>query len=98
VDDLIEGILRLSRSSEHLPVNIGNPDEFTILEVAQAILEVTGSKSEMCLEALPEDDPTRRCPDIAKARALLGWEPRISLKEGLAMSLDFFKSKVAAGA
>jgi len=79
VDDLIEGILRLSRSSEHLPVNIGNPDEFTILEVAQAILEVTGSKSEMCLEALPEDDPTRRCPDIAKARALLGWEPRIPL-------------------
>jgi dTDP-glucose 4,6-dehydratase len=98
VDDLIEGILRLSRSSEHLPVNIGNPDEFTILEVAQAILEVTGSKSEMCLEALPEDDPTRRCPDIAKARALLGWEPRISLKEGLAMSLDFFKNRVAAGA
>jgi dTDP-glucose 4,6-dehydratase len=98
VDDLIEGILRLSRSSEHLPVNIGNPDEFTILEVAQAILEVTGSKSEMCLEALPEDDPARRCPDITKARSLLGWEPRISLKEGLAMSLDFFKSKVAAGA
>jgi dTDP-glucose 4,6-dehydratase len=98
VDDLIEGILRLSRSDEHLPVNIGNPDEFTILEVAQAILEVTGSKSEMCLEALPEDDPARRCPDITKARALLGWEPRISLKEGLAMSLDFFKSKVAAGA
>ncbi|MGD0860901.1 MAG: UDP-glucuronic acid decarboxylase family protein [Terracidiphilus sp.] len=98
VDDLIEGILRLSRSSEHLPVNIGNPDEFTILEVAQAILEVTGSQSKMCLEALPEDDPTRRCPDIAKARAQLGWEPRISLKEGLALSLDFFKSKVAAGA
>src|ERR1017187_9222083 len=98
VDDLIEGILRLARSSEHLPVNIGNPDEFTILECAQAILEVTGSKSEMCLEALPEDDPARRCPDITKARALLDWEPRISLKEGLAMSLDFFKSKVAAGA
>jgi dTDP-glucose 4,6-dehydratase len=98
VDDLIEGILRLSRSSEHLPVNIGNPDEFTILEAAKAILEVTGSKSEMCLEDLPEDDPARRCPDITKARALLGWEPRITLKEGLAMSLEFFKSKVAAGA
>ncbi|MGD0789893.1 MAG: UDP-glucuronic acid decarboxylase family protein, partial [Terracidiphilus sp.] len=97
VDDLIEGILRLSRSSEHMPVNIGNPDEFTILECAQAILEVTGSKSEMCLAALPEDDPTRRCPDITKARTLLGWEPRISLKEGLEKSLDFFKSKVAAG-
>jgi dTDP-glucose 4,6-dehydratase len=98
VDDLIEGILRLSRSSEHMPVNIGNPDEFTILEAAKAILEVTGSRSEMCLAALPEDDPTRRCPDITKARALLGWEPRISLKEGLAKSLDFFKSKIAAGA
>jgi dTDP-glucose 4,6-dehydratase len=98
VDDLIEGILRLSRSSEHLPVNIGNPDEFTILEAAKAILEVTGSKSELRFETLPEDDPSRRCPDIAKARALLGWEPRISLKEGLAKSLDFFKSKVAAGA
>jgi len=98
VDDLIEGILRLSRSSEHMPVNVGNPDEFTILEAAKAILEVTGSKSEMCLEDLPEDDPARRCPDITKARALLGWEPRITLKEGLAMSLEFFKSKVAAGA
>jgi dTDP-glucose 4,6-dehydratase len=97
VDDLIEGIVRLSRSAEHLPVNIGNPDEFTIIEVAKAILEVTGSKSQLRFENLPEDDPSRRCPDIAKARALLGWEPRISLKEGLAKSLDFFKSKVAAG-
>jgi dTDP-glucose 4,6-dehydratase len=98
VDDLIEGILCLSRSSEHLPVNIGNPNEFTILECAQAILEVTGSKSEMRFEPLPQDDPTRRCPDIAKARALLGWEPRISLREGLAKSLGFFKSYAVAGA
>jgi dTDP-glucose 4,6-dehydratase len=98
VDDLIEGILRLSRSAEHLPVNIGNPVEFTILEAAKAILEVTGSKSEMCLKALPVDDPSRRCPDITKARALLGWEPRISLKEGLAKSLEFFTSKAAVGA
>ena len=96
VDDLIEGILRLSRSEEHLPVNIGNPGEFTILECAQAVLEVTGSKSELRFEALPEDDPTRRCPDIAKARALLGWEPRITLKEGLRKSLEFFRSKAAA--
>ena len=95
VDDLIEGILRLSRSDEHLPVNIGNPVEFTILEAAQAILEVTGSSSKMCLRALPVDDPSRRCPDISKARALLGWEPRITLKEGLRKSLEFFKSKVA---
>jgi dTDP-glucose 4,6-dehydratase len=97
VDDLLEGILRLSRSDEHLPVNIGNPAEFTILEAAQAILEVTGSRSEMCLRALPIDDPSRRCPDISKARALLGWEPRITLKEGLRKSLEFFRSKVAAG-
>ena len=95
VTDLIEGILLLSRSSEHLPVNLGNPCEFTILECAQAVLEVTGSKSKLCFKPLPEDDPERRCPDIAKARALLGWEPRVSLKEGLASSLDFFKRKVA---
>jgi dTDP-glucose 4,6-dehydratase len=96
VDDLIEGILRLSRSAEHLPVNIGNPVEFTILECAQAVLDVTGSKSALCFESLPQDDPIRRCPDIAKARALLGWEPRIQLREGLQKSLEFFKSKVAA--
>jgi dTDP-glucose 4,6-dehydratase len=97
VDDLIEGILLLSRSDEHLPVNLGNPDEFTILECAKAVLEVTGSKSELRFEDLPEDDPTRRCPDIAKARALLGWEPRITLKEGLERSLEFFRSHLSAG-
>jgi dTDP-glucose 4,6-dehydratase len=97
VDDLIEGILLLSRADEHLPVNIGNPDEFTILEAAQLILEVTGSKSELCLRALPVDDPARRCPDIAKARALLGWEPQITLKEGLERSLEFFRSHLSAG-
>ena len=95
VDDLIEGILRLARSEEHYPVNIGNPDEFTILECAQAVLEVTGSKSELRFEDLPEDDPTRRCPDIAKARALLDWEPRVNLMEGLRKSLGFFKDKAA---
>lgn len=98
VNDLIEGILSLSRSDEHLPVNIGNPDEFTILECAQAVLEVTGSKSELRFEDLPEDDPTRRQPDITRARTLLGWEPRITLKEGLEKSLEFFKSRVADGA
>jgi dTDP-glucose 4,6-dehydratase len=98
VDDLIEGILRLSRSTEHFPVNIGNPHEFTILECAQAVLDVTGSKSELRFEDLPEDDPTRRQPDITKARTLLGWEPRITLKEGLEKSLEFFKSKVTGGA
>jgi dTDP-glucose 4,6-dehydratase len=93
VDDLVEGILRLSRSEEHYPVNIGNPVEFTILECAQAVLDVTGSTSELRMEPLPQDDPTRRRPDITKARTLLGWEPKISLKEGLAKSLPFFKSK-----
>jgi dTDP-glucose 4,6-dehydratase len=95
VDDLIEGILRLSKSDEHLPVNLGNPIEFTILECANAVLEVTGSRTELCFESLPKDDPARRCPDITKARTLLGWEPRIALKDGLAKSLDFFKSKIA---
>lgn len=97
VDDLIEGILLLSRFDEHLPVNIGNPNEFTILECAQAVLKVTESKSELRFLALPEDDPTRRCPDITKARVLLGWEPRVPLQEGLARSLDFFRSKVNSG-
>jgi dTDP-glucose 4,6-dehydratase len=98
VDDLIEGIVRLSRSDEHLPVNIGNPGEFTILECARAVLEVTGAKSQLKFEPLPVDDPTRRCPDISKARRLLDWEPHISLKEGLARSLDYFKSKLEAAA
>ena len=96
VEDLIDGIVRLSRSGEHLPVNIGNPNEFTILECAKAVLEVTGATSELRFEALPVDDPIRRRPDISKARRLLGWEPKIELKEGLARSLDFFKSKVNA--
>jgi dTDP-glucose 4,6-dehydratase len=96
VDDLIEGIVRLSRSDEHLPVNIGNPHEFTILECAKAVLEVTESVSELRHEALPQDDPVRRRPDISKARRLLGWEPKVELKEGLTRSLGFFKSKVVA--
>ncbi len=98
VDDLIEGIFLLSRSGIHLPVNIGNPGEFTILDCARAVMEVTGSKSELCFESLPEDDPLRRCPDISRARALLGWEPHIALKEGLAKSLDFFRGKAASAA
>jgi dTDP-glucose 4,6-dehydratase len=94
VDDLIEGIVRLAASGEHLPVNIGNPDEFTILECAQAVLEVTGSKSQLVFQPLPEDDPARRRPDIGKARRLLGWEPKVKLREGLEMSLEFFQSRV----
>jgi len=94
VDDLIEGIVRLSRSEEHLPVNMGNPDEFTILECAEAVLEVTGSNSELRFESLPQDDPTRRKPDISKAKQVLDWEPKISLREGLKLSLEFFRSKI----
>jgi dTDP-glucose 4,6-dehydratase len=94
VDDLVEGILRLARSEEHLPVNLGNPDEFTILECAEAVLEVAESKSELRFEPLPEDDPTRRKPDISKAKRVLDWEPKISLREGLRLSLNFFRSKV----
>jgi dTDP-glucose 4,6-dehydratase len=97
VDDLIEGIVRLSRSEEHLPVNIGNPNEFTILECAETVLQVTGSKSELRFVELPVDDPMRRRPDITKALTLLGWQPRIELNEGLRKSLEFF-SKAAAGA
>jgi len=93
VDDLIEGILRLSRSEEHMPVNLGNPDEFTILECAQVILKVTESQSELRFEPLPQDDPMRRCPDIGRAEKLLGWKPRVSLREGLTKSLEFFQIK-----
>jgi dTDP-glucose 4,6-dehydratase len=92
VSDLIDGILRLSRSTEHLPVNIGNPDEWTILECAREIVAVTGSKSKILLKPLPQDDPTRRCPDITRARTLLGWEPKIALRQGLEKSLAYFKA------
>jgi dTDP-glucose 4,6-dehydratase len=90
VDDLIEGIWLLSRSEEHLPVNLGNPEEFTILECAKAVKEITGSKSELSCVDLPVDDPARRRPDITKARKLLGWEPRVGLREGLMKSLEYF--------
>jgi dTDP-glucose 4,6-dehydratase len=96
VSDLIDGIVKLSRSNEALPVNIGNPVEWTILECAHEVLAVTGSKSEIVRLPLPVDDPARRRPDITKARTLLGWEPKVMLREGLERSLDYFKSCVAA--
>ena len=96
VTDEIEGILRLARSQEHSPVNIGNPNEFTILECARRVLAVTGSNSKLRFEPLPQDDPKQRCPDISKARALLGWEPRTDLEGGLRLSLDYFRQAVAA--
>jgi dTDP-glucose 4,6-dehydratase len=95
VSDEIDGFLRLSKSDEHLPVNIGNPNEFTILECAQLVLKVTGSKSKIRYEPLPQDDPKQRRPDITKARQLLGWEPKIDLETGLRLSLDYFKKAVA---
>jgi len=95
VSDEVDGFIRLSKSSEHLPVNIGNPNEFTILECAQHVLKVTRSKSKIAYQPLPQDDPKQRRPDIAKARQLLGWEPRIDLESGLRMSLDYFRNAVA---
>jgi len=95
VSDLIEGIVRLSRSNEATPVNIGNPVEWTILECAREVLAVTGSKASIEFNDLPVDDPARRKPDISKAKALLGWEPKVSLREGLEKSLSFFESYVA---
>ena len=95
VSDEIEGILRLSRSEEHLPVNIGNPVEWTILECAKAVLEVTQSSSKIAFQALPQDDPIQRQPNIEKATRLLGWSPAIELKAGLKLSLDYFKGCVA---
>jgi len=94
VSDLIAGILLLSRSEEHLPVNIGNPVEWTIKDCAQEILHVTGSRSKLRNEPLPVDDPMQRCPDITKAKTLLGWEPKISLRQGLELSLDYFRASL----
>ena len=88
VTDLIEGLVRLIRSDEHDPVNIGNPEEYTILQLAQAVLQATGSPSEIVYEALPQDDPTVRQPDITRARAILGWEPTIGLADGLRMTIE----------
>jgi dTDP-glucose 4,6-dehydratase len=90
VDDLIRGLVLLAESSEHLPVNLGNPGEFTLNELAEAVLRVIGSKSEIVYEALPVDDPQVRQPDITRARQLLGWEPEVELDEGLRRMLPSF--------
>ena len=83
VDDLVRGLYLLATSGEHMPVNLGNPDEFTILELAETVIRLTGSKSEIVFEALPIDDPQIRQPDIARAKQVLGWEPEVSLEDGL---------------
>ncbi|HYE98776.1 MAG TPA: UDP-glucuronic acid decarboxylase family protein [Planctomycetota bacterium] len=91
VSDLVDGILRLLETDEALPVNIGNPEEITVLELAREVLELTGSRSRIVHKPLPVDDPRRRRPDIGKARALLGWEPKVSRHEGLARTIEYFR-------
>jgi dTDP-glucose 4,6-dehydratase len=95
VSDEIDGILRLAASEEHLPINIGNPTEFTILDCVRLVQKVTGSNSEIKFAPMPEDDPRQRKPDITKARTLLGWEPKINLEAGLRLSLPYFKAALA---
>ena len=94
VSDEVEGILRLAKSDEHFPVNIGNPTEFTILECARKVIEVTNSKSQVKFEELPQDDPKQRRPDITKAKRLLAWEPKVDLEKGLQLSLEYFRKAV----
>jgi dTDP-glucose 4,6-dehydratase len=94
VSDLVDGILRLMESDLHDPVNIGNPHEMTIEQIARAIIEISGSKSQIVYRPLPEDDPKVRKPDITRARTLLGWEPKVPLAEGLQKTLEYFKTKV----
>jgi dTDP-glucose 4,6-dehydratase len=94
VSDEVEGILKLAFSDITDPVNIGNPGEFTMLECAKLVLEVTGSKSKITFQPLPQDDPKQRKPDITRAKTLLGWEPKIPLKRGLELSLDYFREAV----
>jgi dTDP-glucose 4,6-dehydratase len=88
VDDLVRGLVLLAESGEHLPVNIGNPNEFTLIELAELVIRLSGSSSEIVFEALPVDDPQVRQPDISKANAVLGWEPEIQLEEGLRRLLE----------
>jgi dTDP-glucose 4,6-dehydratase len=92
VDDEIDGIIRLLDSREIGPINIGNPGEFTMLELAQLVMELTGARSKLEFHPLPQDDPLQRCPDIERARTLLGWEPKIDLREGLTRTIDWFRS------
>jgi dTDP-glucose 4,6-dehydratase len=96
VDDLIEGVFRLMKSGETRPVNIGNPLEYSVREVAEMIVELAGSGSEISHQPLPEDDPKRRCPDITRAREVLGWEPQTGAREGLAKTLEWFASQAEA--
>jgi dTDP-glucose 4,6-dehydratase len=94
VSDLVDGIIRLMNSDVNDPVNIGNPHEMTIEQIARDILRLVGSKSQLVYRPLPEDDPKVRQPDITRARTLLGWEPKVGLEEGLQKTLAYFRKKV----
>ena len=98
VSDLIEGLIRLAESGYHLPVNVGNPDEFTLLQLADAVIDATGSRSQIVFVALPADDPQVRQPDIALAKELLGWEPQVALREGLRRTLELAGAEALIGA
>jgi UDP-glucuronate decarboxylase len=97
VDDLIDGILKVMATPAEFtgPVNLGNPDEFTILELAELVIALTGSRSKLVRKPLPVDDPRQRCPDISLARQKLGWEPRIKLRQGLEKTIAFFQQELA---
>jgi dTDP-glucose 4,6-dehydratase len=97
-DDLIRGIIALAESGEHLPVNIGNPGEFTLMELARAVIEVTGSKSEIVFQPLPKDDPKQRRPDITRAKAILNWQPEVDLTEGLRRTIELAGRDALRGA
>ncbi|MFB3107847.1 MAG: GDP-mannose 4,6-dehydratase, partial [Candidatus Binatia bacterium] len=94
VDDLVEGLQRLLKSDHHLPVNLGNPYEMTVLDFAKKVLELTGSKSSIIYRPLPQDDPQVRQPDIAKAKEILGWEPKVTLDEGLTKTIQYFRERL----
>jgi dTDP-glucose 4,6-dehydratase len=98
VSDLVEGIVRLAKSDESLPVNLGNPTEWTILECAKEVQALVGSNCEIVFQPLPEDDPQQRQPDISKAKTLLGWEPKVALHEGLGLSMEYFKKQIGTRA
>lgn len=95
-DDLVEGMMKLMDAPDEVnyPINIGNPGEFTMKELAEIVLDLTGSKSKMVYKPLPQDDPLQRCPDITKAREVLGWEPKIRLREGLLRTIEYFKTVI----
>jgi dTDP-glucose 4,6-dehydratase len=96
VSDLIDGIYRLLESSEHEPVNVGNPREITILEFAERVRALVGATAPIVFRPLPQDDPKQRCPDITKARRILKWEPKVDLEDGLRRTYEYFRSQVAA--